>query len=75
VGSHSELTDDFNGDKLDATKWDDHDPKWIGRPPALFMPSNVAIKNGNLELTAKLEECRRRPIRTPNSLTPTPPAS
>jgi len=52
----TEFTDEFNGEKLDETKWYDHDPKWIGRPPGLFMPSNVAVKDGLLQLTAKVED-------------------
>jgi len=51
-----ELSDEFNGDHLDSSKWDDHDPKWQGRPPALFLPSNVEVKDGMLNIAARAEE-------------------
>jgi beta-glucanase (GH16 family) len=51
-----ELTDDFEGNKLDTTKWNNHDPKWAGRTPSWFSPQNVRVKDGKLQLVAKLEE-------------------
>lgn len=44
------FTDEFKGEKLDATRWLDHHPRWQGRPPAKFMPENVAVKDGKLRL-------------------------
>lgn len=48
--ANEKFTDDFNGATLDATKWLDHHPRWEGRPPAKFMPANVAVKEGMLQL-------------------------
>lgn len=31
-----ELTDEFKGNKLDSTKWHDHNPGWKGREPGFF---------------------------------------
>ncbi|MFG0287140.1 MAG: glycosyl hydrolase [Rhodopirellula sp. JB044] len=49
------MSDDFDGNQLDESKWDS-DPKsrgwgWIGRPPGLFQPESVAVKEGNLCVT------------------------
>ncbi|MFZ5830379.1 MAG: glycoside hydrolase, partial [Planctomycetota bacterium] len=44
------FTDEFNGEKLDTTKWHDHHPRWKGRPPAKFVPQNVVVNSGSLEL-------------------------
>ena len=40
------FSDEFNGTQLDNTKWYDHHPKWMGREPGLFLPSQVSVKNG-----------------------------
>jgi hypothetical protein len=40
------LSDEFNGTALDTTKWWDHNPEWYGRAPALFIPDNIALKDG-----------------------------
>jgi beta-glucanase (GH16 family) len=52
-----QLTDEFKGVKLDITKWHNGfvNPEWKGRHPALFMPSNVAVHDGKLHLTARVE--------------------
>lgn len=56
-----ELSDEFNGDSLDATKWQS-DPvangwRWYGRAPGLFRAENVSLKNGKMCVTvSKLEE-------------------
>ena len=51
-----ELTDEFDKDTLDGTKWHDHNPGWKGRKPALFSPANVTVSDGKLHLTAKQED-------------------
>lgn len=51
-----ELTDEFDGKKLDSTKWHDHDPRWNGRPPGYFSTNNVAVSDGKLHLTARAED-------------------
>ncbi len=56
-----ELSDEFEGNELDATKWHDHNPSWIGRAPALFARRNVSVHNGRLQLTARAETLRDAP--------------
>jgi len=51
-----ELTDEFNGAALDATKWFDHNPGWKGRQPGFFSKNNVSVHDGMLHLTAKAED-------------------
>jgi len=50
-----ELTDEFDGDKLDSTKWHDHNPGWKGRQPGFFSRNNVSVSDGKLHLTARAE--------------------
>ena len=56
-----ELTDEFAGDKLDSAKWHDHNPGWKGREPGFFSPDNVAVSDGKLHLTARLENLKDLP--------------
>ncbi len=51
-----ELTDEFEGNALDAKKWHDHNPGWLGRYPGLFSKNNVAVSDGKLHLTARVED-------------------
>ncbi len=49
------MSDEFETTTLDANKWHNN-PKtdgfgWLGRPPALFDPENVSVKDGNLNVT------------------------
>jgi beta-glucanase (GH16 family)/lysophospholipase L1-like esterase len=50
-----ELTDEFNGNQLDETKWFDHNPGWQGRKPGFFLASNVRVSDGKLNLTARAQ--------------------
>jgi beta-glucanase (GH16 family) len=56
-----ELTDEFEGDALDANKWHDHNPGWKGRKPGLFLKRNVTVKDGKLRLTARAEDVEDAP--------------
>lgn len=47
---NTEFSDEFNGTSLDTAKWLDHHPTWIGREPGLFLPSQVSVKNGYLQI-------------------------
>jgi len=58
---YAPLTDEFDGSALDITKWWDHNPEWQGRQPALFMPSNVVVKNGNLEIWFRKQNVTNEP--------------
>ena len=51
-----ELTDEFDGDRLDPAKWHDTNPAWKGRKPALFRASNVRVEGGSLHLTMRCED-------------------
>ncbi|ADE53088.1 family 16 glycosylhydrolase [Coraliomargarita akajimensis] len=50
------MTDEFDGTELDASKWYDHNPTWMGREPGYFSKDNVAVYDGKLHLTAKAEQ-------------------
>ena len=45
-----ELTDEFNVSELDTSKWYNYHPYWTGRTPSQFVPQNVAVSNGFLQL-------------------------
>ena len=47
-----DMSDEFNGDALDDSKWWDFNPAWRGRKPALFSRENVKVADGSLQLTA-----------------------
>jgi len=47
------FTDEFTGAGLDPAKWWPTNPKWAGRQPALFDPSNVQLVDGELQLTMR----------------------
>lgn len=44
------MSDEFNDDEFDKTKWQDHIKTWQGRPPAEFLPQNISEKDGTLRL-------------------------
>ena len=46
----AELSDEFNGDALDSSKWMPHLTYWKGRPPSEFDPKNVSVAGGCLLL-------------------------
>lgn len=47
------LSDEFNDDSFDNTKWQNTDPnRWIGRAPGIFKANTVTESEGNLKLTA-----------------------
>lgn len=56
-----ELTDEFEGKKLDTKKWHDHNPTWLGREPGYFSKRNVAVANGKLHLTTRMETLKDLP--------------
>jgi len=54
-----ELTDEFSGTSLNAEKWSrgfSPDWPWLGRQPSWFCDSSVQVKDGKLQLIARLEE-------------------
>ena len=50
-----EMWDEFNGTQLDLKKWEDHNPYYSGKPPGMFMPHNVKLENGELNLYTRME--------------------
>ena len=47
-----ELSDEFDGDILDESKWKNTDPnRWLGRAPGIFKKDVVSVSDGNLRLT------------------------
>jgi beta-glucanase (GH16 family) len=51
----SEFSDEFSGEGLDNDKWWDFNPDWHGRKPGFFARENVAVKDGTLQLTARIQ--------------------
>lgn len=49
------LTDEFNGERLDESKWHPRNPTWLGRQPGYFNPANVRVADGMLHLDARKE--------------------
>ncbi len=56
-----EVTDEFEGNQLDSTKWHDHNPGWKGRQPGFFSTNNVSVSDGKLHLTARVENLKGLP--------------
>jgi hypothetical protein len=52
---NEELSDEFEGTKLDTSKWRPEYPGWKGRQPGRFSPYNVTVSNGKLNLTMRKE--------------------
>jgi beta-glucanase (GH16 family) len=55
------LTDEFDGDRLDESRWFPNNPGWLGRQPAYFNPKNVRVAGGMLHLDAKKESLPKLP--------------
>lgn len=48
---NEKFTDEFNGNKLDKSKWYDRSPYWQnGRPPATFRAYSVSVKDGCMQI-------------------------
>lgn len=46
------LSDEFDGNALNANKWQNTDPRhWVGRTPGIFKANAVSQQNGELKLT------------------------
>ena len=50
------MSDGFDGDRLDDTKWTLGLHWWKGRQPALFSDKNVTVADGKLHLTRRKEK-------------------
>lgn len=51
-----DLSDEFDATELDERKWYPINPEWPGRPPAAFLPSNVTVADGKLQLHMRKED-------------------
>ncbi|MCK0157107.1 family 16 glycosylhydrolase [Cellulophaga sp. F20128] len=49
-----EMSDEFNGNKVDEEKWQISGQGWIGRAPGLFMAENIKVADGSLQITTQL---------------------
>ncbi len=45
------MSDEFNGNRLDTSKWASSDPQWEGRKPARFEANSISVADGNLRIT------------------------
>jgi len=61
-----ELTDDFDGPTLDATKWIPRQPYWNGREPSQFDPANVSVEDGLLRLRSTSKVATLEGIQNPD---------
>jgi hypothetical protein len=49
------MSDEFEGEELDGSKWTVGMSWWKGRQPALFSDQNVTVSDGKLHLTMRKE--------------------
>ncbi|MCW2119935.1 family 16 glycosylhydrolase [Flavobacterium sp. 7A] len=49
-----EMSDEFDGKKMDESKWQISGQGWIGRAPGLFLAENVSISDGSLKIISKM---------------------
>ncbi|WP_111708225.1 family 16 glycosylhydrolase [Lutibacter citreus] len=45
------MSDEFDGKKVDENKWQISGQGWIGRAPGLFLAENVNVADGSLQIT------------------------
>jgi len=48
------MSDEFNGKKVDEKKWQISGQGWIGRAPGLFMAENISVSDGSLKITTTM---------------------
>ncbi|KAA1244786.1 family 16 glycosylhydrolase [Aquimarina sp. RZ0] len=54
-------SDEFTTNILDTSKWYENNPKWKGRPPTYFHPSNVSIENDELVIRVNQHQNEKLP--------------
>ena len=55
------LSDEFDQNHLDTSKWHPNNPGWPGRKPSYFSKDNVILKDGKLNLIARTEDLEGLP--------------
>ncbi|MFY0628363.1 MAG: family 16 glycosylhydrolase [Reichenbachiella sp.] len=45
-----DYSDEFNGNQLDKTKWNNYYNGWEGRSPGKFIPDAVSVKDGTMQI-------------------------
>ncbi len=50
------LSDEFDGDALDNNRWQAKHPYWAGRAPSRFLPENVSVANGLLQIRSTIKD-------------------
>lgn len=68
----NDFTDEFLGSWLNKTKWQDWNPHWIGRAPAVFKWTNIFLNRGDVALKARRDTQWNFPPNPP-SLADEPP--
>ncbi|MGJ8732670.1 MAG: family 16 glycosylhydrolase [Cellulophaga sp.] len=48
------MSDEFNGKKVNESKWQISGQGWIGRAPGLFLADNIKVKDGSLQITTTM---------------------
>ncbi|SIS85326.1 Por secretion system C-terminal sorting domain-containing protein [Zobellia uliginosa] len=51
-----QLSDEFNGNSIDTSKWYDYHPFWSGRAPSNFKKGNAFVSDGYLNLRSTLRK-------------------
>lgn len=47
---NNQFSDEFNGTSLNSSKWYDYHPTWVGRPPGIFLKSQVKVADGFMSI-------------------------
>ncbi|MGA9637896.1 family 16 glycosylhydrolase [Flavobacterium sp.] len=48
------MSDEFEGKKVDESKWQISGQGWIGRAPGLFQAENITVADGSMKITTRL---------------------
>ena len=63
----TELSDEFNSDYVDESKWIKTHPWSRGRPPSYFDSTNLFVRNGNLELLSTADRGDSEKVKDPHA--------
>ncbi|MEM1027233.1 MAG: family 16 glycosylhydrolase [Planctomycetota bacterium] len=51
---NEQYSDEFDGNALDRSKWNDYYDGWKGRPPGLFVPEAIRVADGMLQISSTI---------------------